>query len=427
MAIVQPPAFHGPQQFQPQYEPSNAEQVFGGLGAGMGQVLQLIQQQKENEYRQQQLATNQQFAQAQRAQVAAQMAEQQARLVAQRQVGGAMRGAMGGQPQQPMQQPMPQPGQATQGQPGVFQQLLSGGAQALAPAQGNPDIFGGVADENMADAVEGVGNALALQPQEPKTPAEIQEFQFYSSLSPEQQAQYQQWKRLNQAPGTTVNVDTGKVETAYGVEGAKADVATRTDVLKAANAATRAFPSLHEGYRMLRKGTVVAGVGSSPILQMHRVLGSMKIKVSKEAVEDTQTASRLLYEGVAAKLEERTFGSGTAVSDQDRKAAERMAGVDFSLNIGALKKVARINVGLNIEKMIGATMLLDKHIEAYPEAAKRLMIEKRDLEAKLYGAKGSKDKPSSSSIWGRYLDMLGNEASEEAKDAAGGHSENPYR
>jgi hypothetical protein len=309
----------------------------------------------------------------------------------------------------------------------VFQEVLSGAAQAL-PPQGLAQVFGGVSPENMPDAVKGVADARALTPSTAtELPTSAQEFEFLKTLSPEQQSVY--WQLIGpkpQGPAAIVNVG-GDVEKAYGVEGAKADVAARTEIMGQANAAARAFPSLDEGYRMLQKGTVVAGVGANPILQIHRVLSSMGVKVSKDAVKDTQTASRLLYEGVAAQLAARTFGSGTAVSDKDREAAERMAGVDFSQDLASLKKVTRINVGLNIEKLIGATMQLDEQAQLHPEAQKDLAIRKKGIEAKLYGATGSREKPTKGSIWGKYLDMLGTEAAEDAKDAATSHPENPYR
>jgi hypothetical protein len=211
-------------------------------------------------------------------------------------------------------------------------------------------------------------------------------------------------------------LNTGnKVETAYGVEGAKADVAERTTALTSARAAAQGFPSLNEAYRLLQKGNVVTGVGSKPILGIHRVLSSMGIKPSEDAVEDTQVASRLLYEGVAAQLQARTFGSGTAVSENDRKAAEGMAGVDFSANLGSLKKITRINVGLSIEKMIGATMLLDQQMQSHPDGTRDLTIKKKSIEAQLYGPKGSKENPTPGSIWGQYLEMLAKETGDEVK------------
>jgi hypothetical protein len=441
-----------PFQF-PNIRQGNTIQDQGDVGAmaqGLAGVLAAMQQQKENEARQQQLQIQAQQQQALEQYYQSQAmlgnrqedrlgAEAQAKMMGQRQVGGAMQAALGvgqsptqvpGQPQAlaAPQMAQPQRGNITQmGSPGVFQEVLSGAAQAL-PPQGLAQVFGGVSPENMPAAVQGVADAQKLTPSTTtELPTSAQEFEFLKTLSPEQQSVY--WQLIGpkpQGPAAIVNVG-GDVEKAYGVEGAKADVAARTEIMGQANAAARAFPSLDEGYRMLQKGTVVAGVGANPILQIHRVLSSMGVKVSKDAVKDTQTASRLLYEGVAAQLAARTFGSGTAVSDKDREAAERMAGVDFSQDLASLKKVTRINVGLNIEKLIGATMQLDEQAQLHPEAQKDLAIRKKGIEAKLYGATGSREKPTKGSIWGKYLDMLGTEAAEDAKDAATSHPENPYR
>ena len=460
MAIIQP----GPinlQQFTPQTPgPNFGERLFGGISQGIGGVLAAMQQQKENEMREQQMAQQAQYYSMLSQQAAAQAAQLAAQQAGQAQVGGAMQRALGvGAPPQPMlpqrgnmtagmtsstamQQPqLQQPGNMTQqGSPGVFQEMLSGAAQGMGGAPGVQAIFGGVSPENMASAVEGVTAVRQLTaPSKSTEPAPTDDQRNFVTwaqlqgvdLSDPQQRQHAAnvYQRMiggaAPSPGTVVNVG-GDVEKAYGVEGAKADVTARTEVVNGANAAARAFPSLHEGYRMLQKGTVVAGLGSKPILQVHRVLSSMGIKVSKEVVEDTQAASRLLYEGVAAQLALRTFGSGTAVSDKDREASERMAGVDFSQDLGSLKKIVRINVGLNIEKMIGATMQLDEQAQLHPEATKDLAVRKRGIEAKLYGATGSRENPSKGSIWGKYLEMLGNEAAEEAKDAANSHPENPY-
>jgi hypothetical protein len=430
MPIVQPGQISLP-QFQPQTPgPNFGERLFGGVSNGIAGVLMAMQQQKENQYQEQQMAQQAQYYSMLSQQAAAQVA-------AQAQVGGAMGAALGlNQPQAPAMMPRGNQTQAmgapasppmspvamssggAQGQPGVFQEVLSGAVQGMGGAPGVQQIFAGVNPENMGAAVEGVQAVRQLtapsKSTEPELPNSAKEFQFLQTLSPIQQQAY--WAMVGPKPGNSVTVNTGgDVEKAYGVEGAKADVAARTEVVNAANAAARAFPSLDEGYQMLRKGTVVAGLGSKPILQVHRVLSSMGVKVSKEAVEDTQAASRLLYEGVAAQLAQRTFGSGTAVSDKDREASERMAGVDFTQDLGSLKKIARINVGLNIERLIGATMQLDEQAQLHPEATKDLAVRKRGIENKLYGAQGSREKPTKGSIWGKYLDMLANEAAEDAK------------
>jgi hypothetical protein len=443
MPIVQPGQISLP-QFQPQPEgPGFGERMFGGISSGIAGVLMAMQQQKENEMRQQQMAQQAQYYSMLSQQAAAQVAQQA-------QVGGAIGAALGiGQPPPPVMMPqrgnqtqamgsgivpqqaanrpnlppgvqgiVPNFGGGAQSQPGAFTEVLSGAVQGMGGAPGVQAIFQGVKPENMSAAVEGVQAVRQLtapsKSTEPELPNSAKEFQFLQTLSPQQQQLY--YSLIGPKPGNSVTVNTGgDVEKAYGVEGAKADVAARTEVVNAANAAARAFPSLDEGYQMLRKGTVVAGVGSKPILQVHRVLSSMGVKVSKEAVEDTQAASRLLYEGVAAQLAQRTFGSGTAVSDKDREASERMAGVDFTQDLGSLKKIARINVGLNIEKLIGATMQLDEQAQLHPEATKDLAVRKRGIENKLYGAQGSREKPTKGSIWGKYLDMLANEAAEEAK------------
>lgn len=406
-----------------------------GLGAtlasSVAQVLSAQQQQRENQFRQQQLAQVAQQQQALQAyyegQVSIQSREQTARegelsakRMAMAQVGSAQARAMGlgGPPVQqtsPGQAPVgnetvnPNAGNMTQGmggiagqEPGPFQQVLSGGANALGGAasgeQALSSIFTGVAPENMPDAVAAV---QAVQPKPPELPVSAKEFQFMqhlNSLDPAAaQFFYENW--VKKQPGVVVNTGD-KVETAYGTEMAKSDVQAQAKMVDESKTAAASFPAMAEAYKLVDKS--FTGFGANAILGLSRAANATGFKPTGDKVADTQTMVKLLRDGVIAQLQTRALGSGTAVSDADRVFMERQAGADITVDPTTIKRIIRINVGTAIERMVTVKKELEQAKIDHPESARILDGKIKMIESRM--------KP----IWDQYQNMLGDEAKMDA-------------
>jgi len=391
-----------------------------GIGAtiaqGLAGVLAAQQQAKENEYRMQELATQQAQQQAlaqyyqgaisvQSRQQASTEEEQRLKRGALQQVGQAQQAALGvgsGGTQTGTAGPPTTMGYPTQA-PGEFTQIIQGGGQAVAP--GMNAIFGGVSAENMPAAVQGVQEAQALQPKPEELPTSGKEFMFAQKLATVDPALAKffidNW--VNKGPQTVVNNMPGKVETAFGVEMAKGDVKMQGDALEAAQKASSSFPSMKEAYDLFQKGTVIAGLGAKPVLQVNRVLAAMGYDSATIKAADTQTAMKLLRDGVLAQLQTRALGSGTAVSDKDREYMESVQGADLTMQPDAIKRILRINVGLAIEKMVSAKMLLEQQMVDHPESQAVLKGKLNLIEKKL------------TPIFDAYMKMKAEEAKTEAR------------
>jgi hypothetical protein len=118
---------------------------------------------------------------------------------------------------------------------------------------------------------------------------------------------------------------------------------------------------------------------------------------------DTQTLTKLLRDGVLTQLQTRALGSGTAVSDADRNYMESVQGADLTLEPEAIKRIVRINVGLGIERMNSAKLLLQQQLQDHPEAGGVLNGKIKVIDTKL--------KP----IWKQYQEMLADEAKRQAQ------------
>lgn len=404
----------------------------GSIAQALAHVLAAQQAQQEQQYRLQQLAQQQQQQQAladyykgtigvQNREQDRLAAKQQADMGAQAQVGAAQRAALGGGTPMPAPQmavPQAQQGNMTQGMqatpaampPGQpttsqFQQILQGGAQAIGGEQGLAQIFGGVSDANMPAAVGGVQDVQKLmeQPKGPELPTSGKEFMFAQHLmqiDPSGKATKFFIDNWVNKPGTVINNIPSKVESAYGTELAKSDVAGQQIQVKAAQDAVSAFPSMSEAYKLVDKS--FTGFGANQALGIARAANLTGWKPSKDRVADTQTLVKLLREGVIAQLQTRALGSGTAVSDADRVFMERQAGADITLNPETIKRIIRINVGTGIEKMVSAKMELEQAMVDHPESQKILQGKIKLINQQI--------KP----IWEQYRKMLGQEAQNDA-------------
>lgn len=396
------------------------------LASGIAQVLAQQQLQRENEFRQQQLAAQiaqqQALAQYYQGTIGVQQQEQErlrakdaAAQQAAAQIGRAQQATLGvGQPMGaggmlPSSSTQPPAGQGIApsmgaGQPGVFQDVLQGGAQTLAPAYGQ--IFQGVSPENMPAAVEAVGKAkeLTAQPEGPELPTAAKEFEFMRHLSqvdPSGQAAkffYDNW--VKKQPGVVVNVGD-KGETAFSVETAKLAAQRAGEVKKGAFDAAGSMPSMMEAYKLVPRAAT--GFGANQLVALARIAGQAGYKPGKDLAADTQTMVKLLRDQTLAYLQTRALGSGTAVSDKDREFMERQSAADPTMEPTAIKRIIRINMGLALERMISAKMELQQNLQTYPETATRTQSDINLIDKKLQP------------IWNEYWKMLSKEQKEEAE------------
>lgn len=388
----------------------------GTIAQALAQVLAQQQAQKEQEWRQQQLQHDWANQQAQLAvsqgnlavnqgQLSAQTTEAANRRSATSQVGGAIRQYLTGGGQQPQlgvpQQgtSVPNPG-TVPGQPqappttGVFQDVLQGGAAQLAPSQGNPDIFGGVSDENLPAAVQGVQEVQKLQPQskEPELPTSAKEFLFAKRLAESNPALGKEYMELLAKPSNQMTTIVGQGESQYSKDLATSKVKIREQVTEGARTAMAGFPMLNEAYRLAPKS--ITGLGANQRLSLARVVGALGGKAAKDDVVNTQTFLKLTGENALTYLRDRALGSGTAVSDADREFTLKLSAGQLTLDPKSIQKTIRINVGIGVMRIDDAINVLRDQAISYPENAAQANAEISRLEKQR------------APIWQRYTDML---------------------
>jgi hypothetical protein len=348
------------------------------LAGSVAQVLAAQQQQRENEFRMQQLAQAQAQQEAlaqyyqgtigvQQQQEQRLMAEAQAQARGKAQVGNAQLAALG----------IGQPSASTTR--GVFQETLQSGAQAVAPAM--QSIFGGVSPENVPDAVKGVQEAQALQPKAPELPTAAQEFIFAAGLNPDMQKMFiENWVNPKKDPTTIVNVggEPTPFSKKYDESRAEGAVAAST----AANEAFRSLPIIDEAYQTLTKGKVLTGLFSKPSLQVARMAAAMGVPDAQIRAADTQTMLKLTGEMTFVYLRSRDLGSGTAVSDGDREFVFGLSGRDLSQDKLALTRTLRINYGAALMKQADALAQLKTEAVNFPERSAQIGRDVTQIERK---------------------------------------------
>jgi hypothetical protein len=364
------------------------------IASGLAQVLAAQQQQKENEYRQQQLMMAQQQAQQQaqyqqatlgiqQQQLSAQTTEQASVRAGRAQVGGAQRRALG-VPQTGTNVPTPGavPSQPTTS---TFGEVLQGGAAALAPAQGNPDIFGGVSDENLPAAVQGVQEVQALQPKEQEPTNDVKNFAAWAQLngvSPEMAKKF--WELIGPKPGTVVNNNVGGGEQQFDKSWNEAQAKDLADAEQGARKAATASVGMSEAYGLVGKS--LTGLGSNAKLNLSRTAIALGVapEAVKEAAGNTQTLMKLTGDRVLDLMATKILGGGTAVSDTDLRFSQEQSGRDLSKEPGALKKTIRINMGAGMMLQQDAVdKLREQATYSNPQTAKQLLGKATGLENRL--------------------------------------------
>lgn len=415
--------------------------IGGSIASALANVLAARQQQVENEHREQQLATQQQQAEAlgayyegtlgiQNRQEDRLGATAESERRARAQVGGAVRRAIGGRPAVPpgmpttsagaptrqlgnqtqagaglitqaFGAPTPSMGTDTSSSAGIFEQLLTGAADSLDPYMRSA-VFGGVSDENLPAAVEAVRAAQPKPPEAPELGTSSKEFEYYQRLlrtDPERAAMFKTFY-LDPKPGTQITNIQGQGESEFSKKWAEAQVKVLTQGEENARGAIQMTPLLDEAYRLVAPGKAFTGYGANTLLNLARVSGAVGFQPGKDRAADTQTMLKLLREQTLVYLRSRDLGSGTAVSDGDRLFMERQSGADPTLDAATIKRTVRINIGSQLMKAQEAVADLRDQALAYPANATQLNRKAEALERKL------------APIRHRYAQML------EAEDAS---------
>lgn len=341
--------------------------VGGSIASGIAGVLAQMQTTKENQFRMQELANAQAQQQALQAYYEAQARAQQQELAmkageqaivreGQAQVGAAQRAALLG-----IQQPDTQ---------GIFSQVLQDGAQLARPGLSLPSLFTGVSNQNLPAAIQGVQEVQKLTPKPEDFGADPKKMEYWQHLQRTDPAAAKVFYEnfIKKQPPVQVNVGQ-KAETAYAVEGAKADIAVRTEVEKAARQAIQSMPSISEAYKVLSRGQAFTGLGAKQKLFAARVAAAVGVPDADLRAADSQTLWRLTGETTLSYLRSRDLGSGTAVSNSDRDYMAALAGQDLTQQPLALRKTMRINFGSLIYKQFEAINELKNQAIAHPESA----------------------------------------------------------
>lgn len=179
---------------------------------------------------------------------------------------------------------------------------------------------------------------------------------------------------------TNVNVNT-KGRTAYaearGKGLAEGDIQAAGDAQKGLKAITSAIKA---------RGLVdrsFTGAGANAKLNASRLMNALGLPVNKDEVVNTQELVRYAQEGTLALLGTRVLGSGTAVSDQDRAYVQSLSGENITRDPAALKKIFRVNVGLQVMQVEDAVAALRQRAREYPDEATSLLAQAQTLDDKL--------------------------------------------
>jgi hypothetical protein len=135
----------------------------------------------------------------------------------------------------------------------------------------------------------------------------------------------------NKPAGTTINVGTGKE---FGKKMGE----------KAAEQLDTAFTQAQSAQTSLETSARLAPLLSDKNF-ISGTLGDARLTVAKALGLKGADETQAFFSGMGQQVAERikAFGSGTALSDADRKYAEKMAGGSIELTPDAIKKIVRLN------------------------------------------------------------------------------------
>ena len=110
--------------------------------------------------------------------------------------------------------------------------------------------------------------------------------------------------------------------------------------MKTAEGAQAGLQNLVRTEQILNSG-IITGTGATWLLAAGKALEQAGIKLSPDAVSNTQAYQAMMGKQVGEIIKQ--FGSGTGLSDADREYAERIAGGDISATKESLQKIVALN------------------------------------------------------------------------------------
>lgn len=94
---------------------------------------------------------------------------------------------------------------------------------------------------------------------------------------------------------------------------------------------------------------IFSGAAANVKLQFNKYLREAGVNLFGETIENTETFAINMARAAAEILKSRILGSGTAVSDEDRKFALRLAAADITLDEKSLRRLLNMNKLINKE------------------------------------------------------------------------------
>ena len=147
-------------------------------------------------------------------------------------------------------------------------------------------------------------------------------------------------KKLDNAPNISLSASMPPQEKAFesklGTEQADELVKGR----KSADDAISVINTVNEGRKIMKSG-MVTGFGANFIVSVGQALKQAGIDFGGDETANAQAYTANMAQNVGRIIKQ--FGSGTGLSDADRRYAEAMAGGQISLDKSALNKILNIN------------------------------------------------------------------------------------
>ena len=169
--------------------------------------------------------------------------------------------------------------------------------------------------------------------QTPKPTSDIQEYNFAKNQG--FTGTLQDWITQNKKAGAT-NVTTNVGGETFDKQLQKDLSGTVIEDLGKAKDAARLSSIINEGRTLLDQG-MITGAGADYKVGALKLAKAVGVDVPLDAANNTQTFQATMGQAVGAIIKQ--FGSGTGLSDADRKYAERIAGGDVTLDEAAIRRI----------------------------------------------------------------------------------------
>lgn len=174
------------------------------------------------------------------------------------------------------------------------------------------------------------------------------------------------------APSSVTNVNMTQ-EKAFDQELGKENAKDIKETRIKARDAVEIIDTIHQGRKLLDSG-VITGVGAEYLTTFGQALSQAGFTESEDKVANTRAYVSLMANNVGKLIKQ--FGSGTGLSDSDRKYAERMAAGDITIGEPSIRKImdmseraARNVIARHNESVKGVKSMVPLTVDAPPEYA----------------------------------------------------------